>query len=128
MLYLMVIEPSPRTRLLFVYNADSGIVAALLDSVHKLVSPGTYGCCLCALTYGPVTMRRVWRDWLRSAPFDARFMHRDEFVRDYPDAGVSLPAVLIERGGGPDLLIGPEELDTISSIDELTARIENALR
>jgi hypothetical protein len=39
-------------KLLFVYNADSGLAAALFDSAHKLLSPQTYACNLCALTHG----------------------------------------------------------------------------
>ncbi len=38
--------------LLFVYNADSGLVAGLFDSAHKLLSPSTYQCQLCTLTHG----------------------------------------------------------------------------
>ena len=45
---------------LFVYNADSGPLKALFDFGHKIVSPGTYPCSLCRLTYGPFGMRREW--------------------------------------------------------------------
>ena len=38
-------------RLVFVYNANAGLVAGMLDSVHKVVSPATYPCSLCAVTY-----------------------------------------------------------------------------
>ena len=38
--------------LLFVYNADGGVVERTLDYLHKLTSPATYSCSLCALTYG----------------------------------------------------------------------------
>lgn len=123
----MSTDPAPRPRLLFVYNADSGFRAALFDSVHKLVSPGTYACSLCALTYGPLSMRRAWRDWLRSAPFDARFVHRDELARDYPGFATPLPAVVIESEAEPHVLIGPATLDSLASIDALIAHIERAL-
>jgi hypothetical protein len=37
--------------LLFVYNADAGLVTGLLDTLHKVLSPSTYSCSLCAITY-----------------------------------------------------------------------------
>lgn len=116
-----------RTRLLFVYSADSGIGAALRDAVHKIVSPGTYACSLCAATHGPLTMHRQWRDWLRAAPFDARFMYRDELARAYAGIDVPLPAVLVEGVGLPQSLLGPEALDTLSNVEALISRIETAL-
>jgi hypothetical protein len=39
-------------RLLFVYAGDSGAVNGLVHYVHKIVSPATYECHLCALTDG----------------------------------------------------------------------------
>ena len=37
--------------LVVVYNAKSGGLNAVLDYVHKMVSPKTYNCNLCKLTY-----------------------------------------------------------------------------
>lgn len=45
------------TTLIFVYNAKSGLISAFGDMVHKIVSPATYPCSLCALTYGAVCAR-----------------------------------------------------------------------
>jgi hypothetical protein len=36
--------------LVFVYNADSGVFNTLSDIAHKIFSPETYACNLCALT------------------------------------------------------------------------------
>ena len=38
-------------KLIFVYNAGSGKLNALFDMAHKIVSPTTYECSLCALTH-----------------------------------------------------------------------------
>jgi hypothetical protein len=85
--------------LLFVYNADAGRVNALLDLVHKTISPGTYACSLCALTHG-VRMRPEWKAFIKALPVEARFLHRDEFwagfsaLRPY-----ALPAVFHQWPG-----------------------------
>lgn len=84
----------PQPELLFVYNADAGLLPGLLDAIHKVVSPGTYACSLCALTYGATSMRPEWREFLRQLPARTTFLHRDELRRQFPElAAVALPAI-----------------------------------
>lgn len=71
-------------RLVFVYNADGGRLAGLKDMFHKILSPSTYPCSLCAITYGATSMRPEWREFVETLPLPVDFLHRDEFVRDYP--------------------------------------------
>lgn len=116
-------------RLVFVYNADSGPVSAALDFAHKILSPATYGCALCAVTHGPFTMRGEWRDWLRKSPMPAVFYHRDEFARAFPEATARLPAILVETGAGAlDLVVGPDELKSQPNASSLIALLESRLR
>ena len=42
---------SNKDGLIFVYNAKSGTLNAAIDYFHKIVSPETYDCNLCILTY-----------------------------------------------------------------------------
>lgn len=71
-------------RLLFVYNADGGRLAGLQDLFHKILSPATYACSLCAVTYGATSMQPEWRAFIKNLPLPVEFLHRDEFVRAYP--------------------------------------------
>ncbi|WP_345124674.1 hypothetical protein [Hymenobacter antarcticus] len=71
-------------RLLFVYNADGGRLAGLKDMFHKILSPATYPCSLCAVTYGATSMRPEWQQFIQQLAVPVAFLHRDEFVRDYP--------------------------------------------
>lgn len=76
------------TKLIFVYNANAGKINSLLDSAHKLISPGTYDCKLCELTYG-VFKEDV--DWIRfresvkttNPNLQLEFLHKDEFEKQY---------------------------------------------
>lgn len=116
------------TRLLIVYNADSGIINALMHAVHKQVRPETYPCSLCALTYGAVSMRGEWKQFLGSLPMDVVFHHRDDFAEAYPGSDPVLPAILIsEPGEEPRVLIPSEELDAMSDAAELIDRMEDKL-
>ncbi|WP_460555732.1 hypothetical protein [Hymenobacter daeguensis] len=88
-------------RLVFVYNADGGRLAGLKDLFHKILSPATYPCSLCAITYGATSMRPEWRGFVKTLPVPVDFLHRDEFVRGYPQwARHPLPAAfaLSENG------------------------------
>ncbi|MBO2010712.1 hypothetical protein [Hymenobacter negativus] len=88
-------------RLVFVYNADGGRLAGLKDMFHKILSPATYPCSLCAITYGATSMRPEWREFVQHLPVPVDFLHRDEFVRDYPQwAQHALPAAFaLEKNG-----------------------------
>ena len=102
-------------RLLFVYNADGGQLAGLKDLFHKILSPATYPCSLCAVTYGAASMRPEWRQFIQALPVPVEFLHRDEFVRDYPQwRTCSLPAAFAANERG-DLtpFIQAAEIDTL---------------
>lgn len=115
------------TRLIFVYNADEGLVAGMMDSVHKLVSPSTYQCSLCAITHGVFRMNPKWRAWLDRAAHDIVFHHKPDFRAAYPGLDVPLPAVLLDDGAGPEPLVHAEELGAVQSVDMLIAVIEGRL-
>ena len=88
-------------RLLFVYNADGSLLPGLKDMFHKILSPGTYPCSLCAITYGAASMQPQWREFIKALPVPVDFLHRDEFVRDYPQwAGHPLPAAFAAEANG----------------------------
>jgi hypothetical protein len=114
--------------LVFVYNAADGVFAAIGDAVHKVVSPETYPCSLCAITYGAVSMRPEWRAYLKSLPYEVRFHHRPDFRQAFPAlAGLPLPAILLDRGAGPEPLLGAAALDGTDDVQELIARLGAAL-
>ena len=113
----------PPDRLIFIYNADGGLVQGFLDSVHKTLSPATYPCSLCAITYGSVRMHPKWRTWLKALPFPVVFYHKD----DMPFKDIALPVVLIERSGQSETLIDAATLDALGSLDALIALMESRL-
>lgn len=114
--------------LIFVYNAQGGVLWALGDMVHKIASPATYPCSLCALTYGAVSMRQAWRDFLKQAEPASLFLYRDEFRRDLDDRDLALPVVLLGGDGPvPEVLVSAAELDALPDLPGLIALIEARL-
>ncbi len=124
--YSSMIQSAPR--LLLVYNADSGIINALMHAVHKQVSPDTYPCSLCAITYGAVSMHGEWRRFLDSLQMEVVIHHKDDFEEIYPGHNIPLPAILIaERGAAPRELVPAQQLDMTADTMELMESVEEGL-
>ncbi len=115
-----------KPRLILVYNADSGLITALIHTIHKQLRPSTYPCSLCAITYGVVSMHGEWRRFLDRLDCEVVIHHRDEFAQVCPASGagglreVALPAILFADGGEePRTLIPADELDAMEDVQEL---------
>lgn len=113
--------------LVFVYNAESGVFNRLTDAAHKIFSPRTYACNLCALTYGAVQMRGEWREFLDGLGRPLEFLHADELAPRYGLEGVGLPAVFTKEGGGLKVLAGAEAIDACRTLEELERLILDGL-
>jgi len=114
--------------LVFVYNADSSIFNALADMAHKILSPNTYPCSLCALTYSNVGMRREWRDFVGRLSARAEFLHADELKGRYGIKAVPLPAVFMEQGGGLEVLIHKDALDACQNLADLKFLVADSVK
>jgi hypothetical protein len=113
-------------KLLFVYNADSGLLNTLKDTVHKAIAPETYACNLCRITYGAISMRDEWKNFIAGLPHDVAFMHRDEFVRAYPGTHADLPA-LFSADEAPRVLVSAKEMNDAKTIRALIDLVTTAL-
>jgi hypothetical protein len=110
---------------LLVYNADSGLASALFDSAHKLLSPRTYECNLCALTHSLLGPKQEWSAFLQTLPEKPEFLHRDEFMKQYPAcAHTLLPAIFQISNEGLVLLADGPRLASLKDLDELMALLE----
>jgi hypothetical protein len=110
-------------KLLFVYNADSGVLNFVLDAAHKLFSPATYPCNLCALTYTPSALPR-WRRFVKTLPLAVEFLHRDELAEQYGTADFPLPAAFLWDGRSLQPWIDAKEMDSYQTLAELMAVVE----
>jgi hypothetical protein len=113
--------------LLFVYNGDSGVASGLIHYVHKIVSPSTYACSLCALTYGPLGRRAAWERYLATLNIPTLFLHRDELGPRYPMAVEPLPAVFLDRDGRLEVVLARTDLDACRDVDGLVEVLDRQL-
>ncbi|MEK7808034.1 MAG: hypothetical protein AAB571_03115 [Chloroflexota bacterium] len=113
--------------LIFVYNADSGLVAMLGDITHRIVSPQTYPCKLCALTYSVNGMSRDWKNFVGALGRRVIFLHRDELQKLYGIAEVPLPAAFKINDSQPQLWITAEQFNRCQTLDDLKHLIKETL-
>lgn len=111
----------------FVYNAQSGRLHGLMDAAHKLLSPSTYACKLCALTYGVWSENERWKTFRESFPVSLEFLHIDEFKQNYPEVSKkfdNFPFVLMFKAdAGWEIFISREDFEKMTSLDDLMAEM-----
>ena len=105
--------------LLFVYNADTGLFSVVTDYAHKIISPKTYPCNLCALTYGNVGMNNKWKEFIANLKVPIVFLHRDEFVNQFDVKDTQLPAVFLQQDESVKMIITHDEVNKCTAVEEL---------
>ena len=113
--------------LIFVYNANSSLFSTVTDFAHKILSPSTYQCQLCALTYGNFTMKQEWKSFIESLSLTTSFLHNDEFEKQYK-MNAALPAVFLSKANSINELITKQEIESCQSLADLKTLIENKLK
>jgi len=112
--------------LVFVYNADSGLFNLLTDIAHKIFSPQTYDCNLCAVTHDKFGIKDEWRQYLKTLDAPVEFLHADEFKAKYQIENTDkLPAIFRLENGQLNLAIDSNAINACRNIDDLK-RIINA--
>ena len=122
---LMSIEISHK-ELIFIYNAKSCLVNELIDFAHKIISPETYDCNLCAITYGTFAMEKNWANYIQELPVKSIFTYKDKLV-DRKLKKTKLPAVFIRDKEKLDELISANEINNINNLDDLIRVLDTRL-
>ena len=115
------------SELIFFYNAKSGMVNEFLDFAHKIVSPSTYNCNLCAISYGNFTMKKKWSDYISSLPVRSTFTYKDK-VSEYGYNNIELPSIIFRNGSRSKVIISSEEINKLKKIDQLINILSDRLK
>ena len=108
-------------KLIFVYNADSGRVNGWIDIAHKIISPGTYACSLCALTHDTFSEKQTWAKFREETNIEMNFLHKDEFEKQYGLTHVY--PVILKESDIPEIVMNATEISQLDSVEELTEKI-----
>jgi hypothetical protein len=117
-----------KDKLIFVYNADSSVFAQVSDAFKKVATPSKYECNLCMVTYGSISMKDEWKEFLSTLLFEKEFLHRDEFHEKYPELKeVKLPAIFILKNTVPDTLVSADDINIQKDIAGLKKLINDKM-
>ena len=123
-------KPDSIQKIIFIYNANSGMRNAVMDTVHKVLSPDTYDCNLCSITFGMFTENVNWKEFRTNAGVDMDFLHKDEFEKEYASKyghKFTYPIVLAAAAGELEVMIGTEELNALEDVNSLISLVESRL-
>ena len=110
-------------KLIFVYNADSGLANTVKDIGQKLFSPQTYDCLLCSLTHGTFRENPEWKAFRQNGAMEMVFLHRDEFEQQY-DRKLDYPVILRENGS-LEVAISKDQMAEFATLDGLIEAVRN---
>ena len=94
------------------------------DIAHRIISPQTYSCKLCALTHSFNGMIHDWKNFITSLNRRVVFLHRDELQKLYGIADVPLPAAFKVIRSQPQLWIEAEQINRCQTLEELKRLIK----
>lgn len=113
-------------KLIFIYNANSGLFPLLKDVTHKIISPKTYPCSLCALTYDTFSESKAWKLFRKNTTTKMVFYHKDEFEIHYTSV-YKYPCILQENSKGIYEVVSKQTLDKLSNVEELIQIIKTEI-
>jgi hypothetical protein len=106
-------------KLIFVYNADSGVINLVKDFWKKILRPSAYDCNLCFQTFGAFSMKKDWKSFINNLNIDTEFLHRDEFEKKYKVKDAKYPSAYILDNRQLTVLISDDEMNAAKSLNEM---------
>ena len=119
------IEQLDSKHLVFVYNADSGMFNTLTDIAHKVFSPQTYSCNLCAISHSYFSERDEWKEFISGLDAECEFLHRDEFEKKYNLKGNDYPSVFVKKDNRLEVYLDAKAINQCASMQDLQQKIKS---
>ncbi|MDX2359769.1 MAG: GTPase [Crocinitomicaceae bacterium] len=110
--------------LIFVYNAHTDPVSATVDYLHKVFSPKTYKCELCALTHHNLGQRSAWTQFKKESGAEMQFMYIKGFEKKF-GGNYTYPVVLEIKSDGLHQALNKNELADLNNVEGLIVAIKN---
>jgi hypothetical protein len=110
--------------LIFVYNAKSGLFNKATDFAHKLVSPKTYNCSLCCITYGNFSVHNEWAEFIKSLKMPVKFLYKNDFEGLFPNIFTIYPVIYLAIGNSMLKLLTASEIGEVNKSGHLTELIK----
>ncbi len=106
-------------KVIFVYNANSGLASVVKDFWKKILRPSSYDCNLCMQTFGIFGVKKDWKKFIQDLNIETEFLHKDEFEKKFDIKDAKYPSAYIQNDGNLDLFITQDEMDNVKSLEEM---------
>lgn len=116
-----------KQQLIFVYNANSDLFSMVSDFAHKMISPSTYECHLCRLTYGNFFVKKQWKSFIDALSIETIFLHKDQFEKQYKLES-ALPAIYLKRNKTIKEIITKQEINSCGTVEQLKNLVTQKLK
>ena len=113
-------------KFIFVYNVDNGIFSTIFNVIHRLISPSTYKCSLCTLTYNTFSEKLEWANFRKTNPGEFVFLYKDEFELVYGEE-LDYP-VVIDATNDIEVVFTKKQLDGFDTVNDLIDSIESIIK
>jgi adenine-specific DNA glycosylase len=113
-------------KLVFVYNANTDPVSAIVDYAHKVFKPSTYKCELCSLTHHNLGQRNAWKKFKKRSKVEMEFMYIRGFEAKF-NLKHEYPVILERSDDSFHLMLGKKQLQEIESVEELIDKLEGVI-
>lgn len=125
---MIILSENNNDRLIFIYNADSGLVNTVKDFWHKALRPSTYQCNLCQTTFGVFGAKKEWKTFINDLGINSEFLHKDEFLEKYDIGDAKYPSAYILKNGNLSIFISQEEMNKVTSLTEMEELVSTKLK
>lgn len=113
-------------KLQFVYNAETGFFNKMTDFAQKALSPKTYACNLCALTYGTFTIKQEWANYLKKLPLEVEFIYKNEWK--FAQLREQYPLIALQTDDDMKVLLEAAELNSFTTLKQLEDALDKTLQ
>ena len=116
---MIILSDIRNKKVIFVYNANSGVVSVVKDFWKKILRPRSYECNLCLQTFSTFGMKKGWKNFIQNLDIETEFLHKDEFEEKYEINDAKYPSAYIQDNGNFNLFITQDEMNTVKSLNEM---------
>ncbi len=110
--------------LVFVYNAKTDVISAVTDYAHKVLSPSTYKCDLCQLTYHNLGQRKAWKAFKKSSNAKMEFWYIRQFEQEFKFSA-DYPVIFERKNGKLEIVLDKDQLSAFKDVDELIGALKS---
>lgn len=125
---MILVSENNDHKLIFIWNADSGLINTVKDFWHKALRPSTYQCNLCQTTFGVFGAKKEWKSFIYDLGIDSEFLHKDEFLEKYDVKDAKYPSAYILKNGNLTLFISQKEMNKVATLTEMEDLVSSKLK